>query len=193
MFPLQQMRYAAVMQNLAILFSLLALVTGCSSRAPDPPADVVGFWSADFLFNTSTVALGPDVSPFGDLNLKAAQFGEGADTYVGPATAEFKAYAVQGTVDAPISDANGELLYEVVGTISYTGQWEDYTPIAGIALTLNCQKVDIVPTRPDVQALCGAPGFDTEVKATCDRAEGSSTLECQFATNSAVTIVFNKQ
>ena len=175
------------MRNCTILLAFLAL-QGCSSKPQDPPSDVVGIWTADFLLNTSTAAPGPDVSPFGTLTLKAANFGEGVDTYVGGATAEFIAYAVQGTVDMPLSDANGDVLYEQVGTISYAGTWDEYTPFPDFDVSLDCQEVKINPSRPDVQAICGAPDIDLHLGVACSLSEGSETMQCGFKAN-----VFHRQ
>ncbi|HMY17622.1 MAG TPA: hypothetical protein PKA58_14970 [Polyangium sp.] len=177
------------MRNIVLLvFGLLAGCGGSEGPTYAPPVDVVGSWTADFLLNTSTNASGPDVSPFGVVTLEESTFEEGGSPiiYTGKATAVFKSYAVQGTVDMPKSDGNGDVLYEQIGTVTYAGKWTNREDTVAFELHLSCQQLEITAMRPDVQAVCGAPGFEASAYATCHKSEGSATFTCKFGTNEIV-------
>ncbi len=169
-------------------------VLGCSSSGPElaEPIDVQGDWTADFLVNTSDTTTGKEVSSFGDLTLGPAAYESSGDRYNGGATLISTVYAPQGSLDNPTMDAEGEIVQEQVGTVTLRGTWdaETYDGVTSFELNVNCEEIKLSAQRPDLMAVCGAPGFDTSVNAGCRKPDGATTLQCQFG---AGDIVFHRK
>ncbi len=78
------------------------------------------------------------------------------------------------------------------GTALYAGTWTSraYDGNTELTLNLHCESVDRTAMRADLQAVCGAKGFDATVSASCTRPDGATTLNCRF---DAGDIVFTRQ
>jgi hypothetical protein len=176
------------------IFAGCVFVLGCSGSSPElPPAvDVVGSWTADFLVNTSGDTTGKEVSPFGVLTMETGAYQDSSNEFVGKATMASTVYAPQGSVDNPQTDAQGEVLVELVGTATLRGTWKSgaYEGNTSLDVALSCEEIKLSKSRPDLMAVCGSPGFDASVYVPCSRPDGATTLQCQFG---AGDIVFHRK
>jgi hypothetical protein len=176
------------------IFAGSLFLLGCSSSTPElpSPVDVVGTWNADFLMNTSDATTGNEVSPFGTLTMETGAYDESSDQFVGKAKLLSTVYAPQGSSQNPLTDAQGEVLVELVGTATLRGTWSSdaFDGNTDVSISLNCEEITLSKDRPDLMAVCGSPGFDASVGVGCTRPNGSTTLQCQFGVGD---IVFHRK
>ncbi|MEO7329210.1 MAG: hypothetical protein ABI193_11570 [Minicystis sp.] len=167
---------------------------GCGGSSTDlPPAvDVVGKWTAEFLVNTSADTVGDEVSPFGELTMETGAHEESSNNFVGKVTMLSTVYAPQGSVQNPKMDAEGNILVEVVGTATLRGTWSSgaYEGNTSLDLALSCEEIKLSKDRPDLMAVCGSPGFDASIGVSCQRPDGTTTMQCHFG---AGDIVFHRK
>lgn len=172
----------------------LPLLCACGSSTPETPAavDVVGTWTADFMVNISAASPGDDVAHFGDVTFAASTYQSSSDENVGTAELISVVYASQGSLQDPTLDPEGNPLAEAVGTVTYRGTWHStaYEGNPDFTIDVTCEEVKLTANRPDLQATCGAQGFDTSVYADCTRPEGATTFHCAFG---AGDITFHRQ
>lgn len=171
---------------------LLPLLSACATEETvesyPPPSFVVDTWTYEALWNTDGATPGKEVNQGGILtlskgSLQADQGDDNGENWSGKAKLVDSLYVVQGPVTDPRKDAQGEVLSEYAGTMTYEGvwRWENYESNDQLVLELQCANVEITNPRMDLPGIiCGDP-LPATIRPTCTVADGTGTLNCRFA------------